>query len=147
MSSLSLDFQNFFICYYSFLQSEEATETTWFSGRPRRVLTIRPPPTLTSRYTEYREWSFMDDQIMLALPPPNAILGARDPVSTIYLADIQDGLSREDGVIEFKLIVTLSFYAIRTALLSDRAGFFTVEFRAALRDYSKAILEIEDKDK
>lgn len=88
----------------------------------------------------------MDDQMMLALPPPTTH-DAHKSASTIYLADIQDGLSREDGVIEFKLIATLSFYAIRTALLSDRAGFFTVEFHAALRDYSKAILEIEDKDK
>lgn len=126
--------------------AEEAMQTTWLSGRPRRVLTIRSP-TLPSSYTEYREWSFKDDQIMLALPPPTAIHDARESASTIYLADIQDGLSREDSVIEFKLIATLSFYAIRTALLSDRAGFFTVEFSAALRDCSKAILEIEDKDK
>ncbi|KAM0511810.1 hypothetical protein ACHAPE_009486 [Trichoderma viride] len=126
--------------------AEHATQATWLSGRPQRTLIIRPPPTLPSSYTEYREWSFRDHQIMLALPPPTGNHDGRVSASTIYLADIQDGLSSEDGIIEFKLIATLPFYAIRATLLSDRAGFVTAEFCAALRDYAKPILAIEDED-
>lgn len=125
--------------------AEEATQTTWLSGRPRRILTIRPPPNLPDSYTEYREWSFMDDQIMLALPPPTDNHLGRVSTSTIHLADIQDGLGREDSIIEFKHIATLPFYAIRSALLSNRAGFLTIEFCATLRDYARAILAIEDE--
>ncbi|KAL6892026.1 hypothetical protein GGI43DRAFT_425012 [Trichoderma evansii] len=123
---------------------KEATCTTWLGGRPRRILAIRHLPDIPNSYTEYHEWSFMDNQIMLALPAPTENRLGRVSTSIIHLADVQDGLSGEDSIIEFKLIATLPFYALRTTILSDRAGFLTFEFCATLPDYGKSILANRD---
>jgi hypothetical protein len=122
--------------------AEEATQTTWLSGRPRRVLTIRPPPPLPDdSHSMYFGWSFKDDQILVALPPPSDYHDKNPSTSTIYLADIQDGLSREDDTVEFK------FYAAQATLLSDRTGFLTVEFRSAPQTFAKHVLAIKNEEK
>jgi hypothetical protein len=95
----------------------------------------------------YFGWSFKDDQIMVALPPPSDYHDKNPSTSTIYLADIQDGLSREDDTVEFKSIATLPFYAAQATLLSDRTGFLTVEFRSAPQTFAKHVLAIKNEEK
>ncbi|KAL7797343.1 hypothetical protein V8C37DRAFT_370772 [Trichoderma ceciliae] len=120
------------------MMEDEAVRMSWLSGRPQRVLNLRRPPDFsTSNIASYAQWSVMDDQIMLTLPSE---ANATAP-STIYLADINASLERDDDVVEFQEIAKLSFQATRSRLLSNRAGFATVEFR---EDQSELILRTHD---
>ncbi|RFU73131.1 hypothetical protein TARUN_9131 [Trichoderma arundinaceum] len=99
---------------------------SWLSGRPQRVLNLRRPSELSMKNYDYEpQWSVMDDQILLTLPSG----GTATSPSTIHLVDINDSLDKDDDTVEFKQIAKLSFHASRSRLLSNRAGFVTVEFR------------------
>ncbi|UKZ76248.1 hypothetical protein TrVFT333_003947 [Trichoderma virens FT-333] len=104
---------------------DDEARMSWLSGRPQRVLNLRPPPGFSGNMEYYAQWSVMDDQIMLALPAKEH---ATCP-SLIYLADINASLSRDDNVVELKQVTELPFLASRVRLLSNRAGFITAEFR------------------
>lgn len=105
---------------------DETARMSWLSGRPQRVLSLRRPPAFADRDVSfYARWSVMDDQILLILP---SAANATSP-STIYLADILAGLESPDNVVEFRQIVQLSFRAASCRLLSNRAGFVTVELK------------------
>lgn len=104
---------------------DEAVRMRWLSGRPRRVLNLRRPPGLSQMNSYHAQWSVMDDQIMATLPSTTDALSP----STVYLADIKDGLTRDDDTVEFRQIAELPFHAARSRLLSNREGFITAEFR------------------
>ncbi|UKZ49740.1 hypothetical protein TrVGV298_003990 [Trichoderma virens] len=116
---------------------DDEARMSWLSGRPQRVLNLRPPPGFSGNMEYYAQWSVMDDQIMLALPAKEH---ATCP-SLIYLADINASLSRDDNVVELKQVTELPFLASRVRLLSNRAGFITAEFRES---ENKLILRTHD---
>ncbi|KAM0250713.1 hypothetical protein ACHAQJ_008507 [Trichoderma viride] len=106
---------------------DETVRMSWLSGRPQRVLTLRPPADFPSGYDAHiMKWSVMDDQIFCTFEP--GARGAEIP-SSVYLVDIKESLGRDADVVEFKKIVTLPFYAAKSRLLSHRKGFVTAEFR------------------
>lgn len=105
---------------------DEEVRMSWLSGRPQRVLNLRRPPDLASRTSAYyAQWSVMDDQIMLTIPSTADI---KSP-SNIYLADINASLGGDGDDVDFNQIAKLPFFATRSKLLSNRAGFVTAEFR------------------
>lgn len=109
----------------------------WLSGRPRRVLDLRRPPGLSQMNSYHAQWSVMDDQIMVSLPSTTDALSP----STVYLADIKDGLKGDGDTVEFRKIAELPFHATRSRLLSNREGFVTAELRQSL---GKLILRTHD---
>ncbi|KAL6870423.1 hypothetical protein J3F83DRAFT_736281 [Trichoderma novae-zelandiae] len=110
---------------HSATMEDEAVHMRWLSGRPRRVLHLRPPPALSQTNSYHAQWSVMDDQIMVTLPSTTS---ASSP-STAYLADLRCSLEGDDESVEFTQIAELPFHATRSRLLSSRAGFVTAEFR------------------
>jgi hypothetical protein len=73
----------------------------------------------------------MDDQIMVSLPSTTDALSP----STVYLADIKDGLKGDGDTVEFRKIAELPFHATRSRLLSNREGFVTAELRQRYATY------------
>ncbi|OTA03887.1 hypothetical protein A9Z42_0044200 [Trichoderma parareesei] len=116
---------------------DEAVRMRWLSGRPRRVLDLRRPLSLSQMNSYHAQWSVMDDQIMVSLPSTTDALSP----STVYLADIKDGLTGDGDTVEFRKIAELPFHATRSRLLSNREGFVTVELR---QSQGKLILRTHD---